>query len=76
VTPYTQQSIDTHVRVYNDLVSADIHRATSTRNPIRRAVARGLVRTGAWLLPDKPDMVGNNVIVLPPKSEAPKQAAA
>ena len=76
MTPYTQQSINTHVQVYKDLVRADIHRATSTKSPIRRAVARGLVRTGAWLLPDKPDMVGNNVIVLPPKSEAPKQAAA
>ncbi len=76
MTPFTQQAIDTHIRVYNDQVSADIQRATSTRSPIRRAIARGLVRTGAWLLPDKPDMVGNTVIVLPSPSEAPKQIAA
>jgi len=76
VTPFTQQTIDTHIRVYNDQVSADIHRAISTRRPIRRAIARGLVRTGAWLLPDKPDMIGNTVIVLPTTSDAPKQIAA
>lgn len=76
MTPFTQPTIDTHIQVYNDLVIEDLHRATSTRSPIRRAIARGLVRTGAWLLPDKPDMVGNTVVVLPSKSEVPKQAAA
>lgn len=76
MTPFTQQAIETHIRVYNDQISTDIHRATSTRSSIRRAIARGLVRTGAWLLPDKPDMIGSTVIVLPTTSDAPKQMAA
>ncbi len=78
MTPYTQPTIDTHVRVHMDQVRADILRVPSTRSPIRRAIARGLVRTGAWLLPDDVVSVGNTVIVLPqtPPGEMPKQAAA
>lgn len=77
MTPFTQPSIETHVQVYMDQVSEDIHRAISTRSPIRRAIARGLVRTGAWLLPDKPDRIGNTVIVLPaPPRESSQQGAA
>jgi hypothetical protein len=77
MTPFTQLSIETHIQVYRDQVSEDIHRSTSSRSPIRRAFARGLVRTGAWLLPDKPDKIGDTVIVLAmPPLDTPRKAAA
>jgi len=77
MTPFTQQTIDTHVRVYTDNIAEDMRRARTTTSPLRRAVARGLVRFGAWLLPDKPDMVGDTVIVLRhPRPDTTEQAAA
>jgi hypothetical protein len=46
------------------------------RSP-RRHIARGLVRTEARLLPDKPEVIGGTVFVLPktPNSNADQKAA-
>lgn len=80
MTPLTHQTMDMHVKVYHDQLGADIRAARSIHAPLhrtRRAIARSLVRTGAWLLPDKPEMVGNTVLVLPqPQRDTSKQVAA
>lgn len=76
MTPFTQPTIDTHIRVYMDQVSSDIRLANSSENRIRRAIARGLVRTGAWLLSNEADSDGDIVIILPTQQDGSTTRAA
>jgi hypothetical protein len=73
MTPYTVHS--------NDLLNiyvADLARsltAAYSETPatwrIRRTVARAFVRIGAWLMPDKPALVSDTILVLPKASDRP-----
>jgi hypothetical protein len=80
MTPFTYTASDIHVDVYLQDVRVAIRRSKThqgaTRS-LRRYIARGLVRSGAWLLPDKPDLIGGTVFVLPgaPSGNAGRKAA-
>lgn len=62
-------------QITNDSVSAyqswmlpELHEAMAaepTHRTVRQSVARSLVRMGAWMLPDRPQMVTDSVLVLP-----------
>lgn len=68
MTPYTHTNIETHVDVYQQDVRAAIDRSRtypSALYSLRRYVARGLVRSGAWLLPDKTEVIEGSVFNLP-----------
>ena len=66
MTPFTYTASDIHVDVYQQEVRVAF--TQSRQHPgalhsLRRHIARGLVRTGAWLLPDKPEVIGGTVFV-------------
>jgi hypothetical protein len=67
MTPFIHQTNNDYVRAYQGEVQADIQ--TSRLSPslihtVRRRIAQTLVRSGAWLLPDKTDVVGATVSLL------------
>lgn len=67
MTHHTHLSYDMYINAYLSEVGHDLRSARASGGPwraIRRYVARGLVRSGAWLLPDKPDVIGGTVFVL------------
>ena len=67
MTPFTYTASDIHVDVYRQDVRVAISRSRTrpgVLHSLRRHIARGLVRTGAWLLPDKPEVIGGTVFVL------------
>ena len=80
MTPFTYTTSDIHVDVYQQDVRVAI-RETKTHPGVfyslRRHIARGLVRSGAWLLQDKPEVIGGTVFVLPDatRDAADRQAA-
>lgn len=68
MTPYTHTTGDIHVDVYQRDVRVAIQQSkerNGASRSLRRTIARGLVRAGAWLLPEKPDVIGGTVFVLP-----------
>lgn len=80
MTPYTHHISDTYLDAYirelnTDLVTA--HREEAFRRTLRKGVARTLVRVGAWMLPDKPELVSDTILVLPkrPDGGTAKRAA-
>ncbi|MCL1588429.1 MAG: hypothetical protein M3092_08420 [Actinomycetia bacterium] len=80
MTPYTHTTSDVHINVYQQEVRDSIGRSKAhpgALRSLRRHVARGLVRTGAWLLPEKPEVIGGTVFVLPkaPDNSAGRKAA-
>ena len=80
MTPYTHATSDIHVDVYQQDIRTAIGRSKGhpgALRSLRRYVARGLVRTGAWLLPEKPEVIGGTVFVLPkaPNNSADRKAA-
>jgi hypothetical protein len=80
MTPYTHATSDVHVTVYQTEVRTALQRSrtqSGALHSLRRHIARGLVRTGAWLLPDKPEVIGGTVFVLPasPAGHADRTAA-
>ncbi|MEN8239619.1 MAG: hypothetical protein ABFR53_10495 [Actinomycetota bacterium] len=80
MTPFTPTTIDTHITVYDSELRGAIHRAKAlpgALHSLRRHIARGLVRTGAWLLPDKPEVIAGTVFVLPgaPPGDTDRKAA-
>jgi hypothetical protein len=44
---------------------SDAHRGVAFTRMLRKGVARTLVRVGAWMLPDKPELVSDTILVLP-----------
>ena len=68
MTPYgyqqTHDYLDAHVaELARDLAAA--HRLGSTSRRFRKGVGRFLVRVGAWMMPDKPELVSDTILVLP-----------
>ncbi|MFV1999646.1 MAG: hypothetical protein ACC654_04700 [Acidimicrobiia bacterium] len=67
MTPHPHLSHDVYVDAYLSEISADLRSARTSRGllrVVRRSIARSLVRSGVWLLPDKPEAIGHTVIVL------------
>lgn len=80
MTPFTHLTNDIYIDAYRSEVRSDIRTSRTAANPIhavRRYVARGLVRTGAWLLPEKTDVIGATVSLLsnPRRDGAERRAA-
>ena len=80
MTPFTHTTNDMHVNVYQQDVEIAIREAKAHPGPtrsLRRHLARGLVRIGVWLLPDKPEVIGGTVFILPdPSTRTADQKAA
>jgi len=67
MTQHTHVNHDMYVNAYLSEISHDMRSARASNgllSALRRSVAHGLVRSGAWLLPDKPQVIGGTVIVL------------
>jgi hypothetical protein len=80
MTPFTYTTNDMHIDVYLNEVRVAMSQPRThpaVIRSLRRHIARGLVRTGAWLLPDKPEVIGGTVFVLPkaPNNSADRKAA-
>jgi len=79
MTHGTHLSYDMYIDAYPAELSDDLRSTRASSGPLRslrRSVARGLVRSGAWLLPDKPEVIGGTVIVLSQTPSDDHQKAA
>jgi hypothetical protein len=80
MTPFTHITVDVHVAAHQSQVGAGLLQARAhpgAFHALRRHVARGLVRTGAWLLPETSDLIGGIVLILPdtPSEDTGRKAA-
>jgi hypothetical protein len=67
MTPFIHQTNNEYVRAYQAEVHTDIQTSRLSPNLIhtmRRHIAQSLVRAGAWLLPDKTDVIRATVSLL------------
>jgi hypothetical protein len=67
MTPYAHHSNNTYLRAYQAELAHDLSEAHSRGvgfHSIRRSIARSLVRIGAWLLPEKTELVDGTIHVL------------
>jgi hypothetical protein len=67
MTPYSQHQNDAYVRAYHVELTADLRAALAQEGSLRRmrrGFARSLVRIGARMLPDTPDIVDGHILVL------------
>lgn len=65
MTPYNHHITDQYVKAYDAELARDLSKAHRQRSAtIRRSFARRLVQFGAWMLPEKPDMVNGTILVL------------
>ena len=80
MTPYAHHNHDAYLNAYTSELSTDLRAAFATESALRRArrvIARSMVRFGARLLPDTPELVDGRILVLAtiPTEEDVKQAA-
>lgn len=67
MTPYAHHLDDSYLHAHLAEVAADVRASRRRRRPrhtLRGAVARAMVRTGARLLPDTPELVDGRILVL------------
>jgi len=67
MTPYTAHTND-QLDLYVETLASDLtvaYASGPTLMRVRRMTARLLVRVGAWMLPDKPQMVSDTIFILP-----------
>jgi hypothetical protein len=80
MTPFNHLINDSYIDAYRSEVRADIQTSGLTTGPfhgLRRRIAQGLVRAGAWLLPEKSDVLGATVSLLAvPQSNSIERKAA
>ena len=72
MNPYGTQLTNDHLEAYRAWMLPELHSAMTaepTLRKIRKSVARSLVRVGAWMLPDKPELVSDTILVLPKPAE-------
>jgi hypothetical protein len=68
MNPYGTQLSNDHLEAYQSWMLPELHSALTaepTLHKIRKSVARSLVRVGAWMLPDRPQLVSDSILVLP-----------
>ena len=71
MTPYTHHMNDAYLNAYSQELTHDLRTARATvggHRSLRRTVARQVVRFGAWLLPDTPELVDGRILVLEVKA--------
>ena len=80
MNPYGTQLTNDHIEAYQSWMLPELHSALTaepTLRKIRTSVARSLVRVGAWMLPDRPELVSDSILVLPkPATRRSVQRAA
>lgn len=80
MTPYTHHITDQYLDAYLTEITRDLSesmRGDSITRSIRKGLARSLVRVGAWMLPDKPELVSDTILVLPKQpDDSPVRKAA
>lgn len=80
MTPYTHHITDQYLDAYLTEITRDLSesmRGDSITRSIRKSLARSLVRVGAWMLPDKPELVSDTILVLPKQpDDSPVRKAA
>lgn len=67
MTPTTHHITDTYINAYQAELRLDLtmaHRSDPGLQRTRRLVGRSLVRLGAWLFPETPEIVDGRIIVL------------
>jgi len=72
MSPYMNHISTDYVDAYAAELRLDLHHAwtqTPTTRRVRKSLARSLVRVGAWMLPDKPELVSDTILVLPKPAE-------
>jgi hypothetical protein len=68
MNPYGSQLTNDNLEAYQAWMLPELQTAMTaepTLHKIRTFVARSLVRVGAWMLPDRSELVLDSVIVLP-----------
>ena len=80
MTPFNHLTDDTYLNAYRMEIGADIRSSRMGLGPLhslRRRIAQGLVRAGAWLLPEKSDVLGATISLLavPESSRIERKAA-
>lgn len=80
MTPTNHHHSDQYLEAYRAEISHDLRAARfadGRTRPIRGALARTMVRLGVSLMPDRPSVVDDRIIILPhPASEADLPEAA
>ena len=80
MTPYAHHNNDTYLNAYTSDLSDDLRAAFATESSFRRTrrtIARSMVRLGARMLPETPEIVDDRILVLAtPLSEGDVKQAA
>lgn len=72
MTPYSHHISDSYIDAYRCELARDLaeaHKKVPFTRTLRKGVARTLVRVGAWMLPDKPELVSDTILVLPKRPD-------
>ena len=80
MTPYAHHTSDAYLDAYTSELSDDLRSAFTTESAFRRSrrtIARAMVRLGARMLPETPELVDERILVLatPLAERDVKQAA-
>jgi hypothetical protein len=70
MTPYSHHTSDSYIVAYQSELTRDLsaaHRGEALPRTLRKGVGRALVRFGAWMMPDKPELVSETILILPKK---------
>ena len=73
MNPYGTQLTNDHLEAYQTWMLPELQSALTAEpalRTIRKSVARSLVRVGAWMLPDRPELVSDTILVLPKPATA------
>ena len=76
MTPYNHQQTDDYLNAYTAELARDLsaaHGLGSTSRRFRKEVGRFLVRVGAWMMPDKQELVSDRILVLPEQANTESQ---
>lgn len=68
MTPYAHHQTDDYLTAYRAEIAADMQSARNgppLGRQLRTSIARTVVRFGAWILPEGPEVVDGRIIVLP-----------
>lgn len=81
MTPYAHHNNDLYLSAYGAELTKELteaHSGSDTgRHGIRRSIARSFVQIGAWMLPEKPELVDGRILVFDfePPDHAHQRAA-
>jgi hypothetical protein len=72
MTPYTHHISDNYLDAYISELNRDLaeaNRGETFSRSLSGRVARTLVRVGAWMLQDRPELVSDTILVLPKQQD-------